>query len=342
MDIAPPRILPAASSGQPVDGVRTTLRDSRLAHGTRERPPAPSGRELPLSGCREARRGRASGAWGRAAAQTAKRRGKRPARAAGVGLGAGAACAGCGAGARRLHADRSVRRGAAHHRGRGVRRGWDDPRSGVARLRGPRQANAAMFGPPGTAYVYRSYGIHLCLNIVCGPIGHGGGCSCAPARSPRARSWCGPGGTGGARWRQGRERGRCAIGVTGGQRDQCVRRGPLLLQSPDGMSRVADLRSGPRIGISRAVDLPWRFWDGGSSAVSPYRPTPGRANTGPGTGLSTRPPLLLLRQFDGLGYLGRSLSGATRAPRSGRPRAAQAHGARYQTVLPAPVWASAP
>ncbi len=144
-------------------------------------------------------------------------------------------------------------------------------------FRGPRQANAAMFGPPGTAYVYRSYGIHLCLNIVCGPIGHGGGVLvragevAAGEELVRARRHgrrplaSGPGNVGAALSVSLADNGTSVLGG-----------GPLLLQSPDGASRVTDLRSGPRIGISRAVDLPWRFWDGGSPAVSRYRPPPTR------------------------------------------------------------------
>lgn len=142
-------------------------------------------------------------------------------------------------------------------------------------FRGPGQASAAMFGPPGTAYVYRSYGIHLCLNIVCGPLGHGGGVLVragevsAGEELVRARRHgrnplaSGPGNVGAALAVSLADNGTSVFGG-----------GPLQLRGPDQTSQPAHVRSGPRIGISRAVDLPWRFWDADSSAVTRYRPPP--------------------------------------------------------------------
>lgn len=123
--------------------------------------------------------------------------------------------------------------------------------------RGPTPRNAAMFGPPGHAYVYRSYGMHWCLNLVCGPEPgaavlirallplHGLVTMRARRSGMTDRLLCaGPG------------RLCAALGVTAALDGQSLEVPPFRLLAPAGSCAVV---AGPRIGISRAQDVPWRF-----------------------------------------------------------------------------------
>lgn len=132
---------------------------------------------------------------------------------------------------------------------------------------GPSQRNSAMFGPPGCAYVYRSYGIHWCLNFVCGPVDHGAGVliraiePIAGMDLMRARRGLvadsllcsGPGRLGQA----------LAIGPQFNGVSLAVEPFELLPASAP-----VQVVQGVRIGISKAVDLPWRFGLAGSSHLS--------------------------------------------------------------------------
>ena len=131
--------------------------------------------------------------------------------------------------------------------------------------------NAVMFGPPGRAYVYLSYGIHWCLNFVCREKGHGAGVLIR-ALEPTAgvammierrrqrdlRALCaGPGRLGEA------------LGITHALNGRRLDRAPFTLKAAATVARVV---CGPRIGISKAVDQPWRFGLAGSRYVSrPFR-----------------------------------------------------------------------
>lgn len=127
--------------------------------------------------------------------------------------------------------------------------------------RGPTPRNASMFGPAGHAYVYRSYGIHLCLNVVARPAeavlirallpDHG----LDAMRDRRGgRSLCdGPG-----RLTQALD---VRITDDGAPFDGCDMGIALPRQTPP-------LLQGPRIGISRAQDLPWRFGLAEASGLS--------------------------------------------------------------------------
>ncbi|NNM72221.1 DNA-3-methyladenine glycosylase [Enterovirga aerilata] len=136
---------------------------------------------------------------------------------------------------------------------------------------GPTRRNAAMFGPPGRAYVYRSYGIHWCLNFVCGEAGHGSAVL-VRALEPRAgldtmrarrnldepRALCaGPG------------RLTQALGITIAH-DGLPLAEPPFAVLPRGCE--PPIVAGPRIGISKAAELPWRFGLAGSRFLS--RPFP--------------------------------------------------------------------
>lgn len=136
---------------------------------------------------------------------------------------------------------------------------------------GPTPRNAAMFGPPGRAYVYRSYGIHWCLNVVCREEGHGAavliraiepmtGLDVMRARRglDDARLLCaGPGRVG------------QALGITLEHNGRSLTAPPFALLPSAGPVQVI---SGPRIGISKAVDQPWRFGLAGSAFLSrPFR-----------------------------------------------------------------------
>lgn len=144
--------------------------------------------------------------------------------------------------------------------------GEHDPASHA--FRGPGVKNAAMFGPPGHAYVYLSYGMHWCLNVVCHPEGIGGGILLRAGevvagtevarrrRSGRPDLARGPG-------RLGQ-----ALGVTLADSGADLRTGRLRLR--EGGDRC-DVVSGPRVGVSRAADRPWRFWIRGDPFVSTYR-----------------------------------------------------------------------
>jgi DNA-3-methyladenine glycosylase len=141
----------------------------------------------------------------------------------------------------------------------------DDPASHS--FKGPTERNNAMFGPPAHAYVYRSYGIHWCLNFVCREEGHGAGVLIR-ALEPQA---------GLARMRARRHvdaesllcsgPGRLtqALGVTREHNGMALAAAPFELRPCEG--RVVVL-AGPRIGISKAQAVPWRFGLAGSKLLS--------------------------------------------------------------------------
>ena len=134
-------------------------------------------------------------------------------------------------------------------------------------FRGETARNRSMFGPPGHAYVYRSYGIHWCLNLVCEEKGvaaavllralepaHGVGEMRARRDLDKLRLLCsGPG------------RLCQALAVTGEHDGLPLNRPPIELRARKGEPEVV---TGPRVGITQAADLPWRYGLAGSPYLS--------------------------------------------------------------------------
>ena len=138
--------------------------------------------------------------------------------------------------------------------------------------RGPTDRNAVMFGPPGYAYVYRSYGIHWCLNFVCEPKGS--------ASAVLLRAIEPSVGLATMRRRRGvtDERLLCAgpgrlceaLKITAAHNGLPLDAPPFELFARQG---AAEIVAGPRIGITKAVDRPWRYGLKGSRFLSkPFAP----------------------------------------------------------------------
>ena len=145
----------------------------------------------------------------------------------------------------------------------------DDPASHS--FRGPTPRSAVMFGPPGRAYVYRSYGLHWCLNAVCEPRGRGAAVlirALAPTAGlqlMRARR----AGVGDRLLCAGPGRLTRALAIDGDLNGVSLCEGRVALHP---RAAPVDVVAGPRIGVSRAADLPWRFGLAGSPHLS--RPFP--------------------------------------------------------------------
>ncbi|XVQ07935.1 DNA-3-methyladenine glycosylase [Spirillospora sp. CA-255316] len=147
-----------------------------------------------------------------------------------------------------------------------------DPASHAYRGLTPR--TAVMFGPPGHAYVYFTYGMHFCVNLVCGKEGTASavllragrivaGLDTARERRPNSTE---------RDMARGPARLCTALGIAREQNgsDVCSPDGPLRITAgePADPSRI---RSGPRTGVNGGKETPWRFWIDGDPTVSPYR-----------------------------------------------------------------------
>ncbi len=158
----------------------------------------------------------------------------------------------------------------AYHETEGACHAWRPP----PRTPRPTPRTAVLFGAPGRAYVYRSYGIHAMLNAVCEPEGTAAAVLVRavepvvglelmrerrPGR-PDRELVAGPG------------RLTLALDIRLTDDGADLVDGPLRIVGPREDARPVELVSGPRIGITRAVDLPWRFADASSPDVS--RPWP--------------------------------------------------------------------
>ncbi len=134
-------------------------------------------------------------------------------------------------------------------------------------FRGETERNRSMFGPPGQAYVYRSYGVHWCLNLVCEEDGVAAAVllrALEPAHGLREM-----------RARRGLDEPRLlcsgpgrlcqALAVTREHDGLPLDRPPFEVHARDAEPEIA---TGPRIGITRAADLPWRYGLAGSPYLS--------------------------------------------------------------------------
>jgi DNA-3-methyladenine glycosylase len=179
--------------------------------------------------------------------------------------------------------------------------GASDPASHA--YRGQTARNAVMFGPAGHAYVYFTYGMHFCVNLVCEPAGQVSavllraarvvageelaarrrlaGRTPATARAPAAgrttRARPASAGLGIAERDLARGPARLCqalgIGRSLDGADVCVADSPLGVGAPAGWSPapVSAISEGPRVGVSQAADRPWRYWLTGEPTVSAYR-----------------------------------------------------------------------
>jgi DNA-3-methyladenine glycosylase len=152
--------------------------------------------------------------------------------------------------------------------------GTNDP--GSHAFRGKTRRNAVMFGEPGHVYVYFTYGMHWCANLVCGPPGVASavllragevvdGLDRARTRRPAARS--------DRDLARGPARLAQALALTGARNgaDACGD-GPLIVSSSRDSQSVGSVRTGPRVGVGNGADRSWRFWLDGEPSVSAYRP----------------------------------------------------------------------
>jgi DNA-3-methyladenine glycosylase len=163
--------------------------------------------------------------------------------------------------------------------------GESDPGSHAFRGRTPR--NAVMFGPPGHVYVYFTYGMHWCMNLVCGPVGRASAVLLRAgevvegehlatgrrltAKTPRELA-------------RGPARLTVALGVQGSHDGADATDPASCLTVVAGAGTSAhEVATGPRVGVAGDGAVhPWRFWLAGEPSVSAYRPAVSRRRAGDG------------------------------------------------------------
>lgn len=154
--------------------------------------------------------------------------------------------------------------------------GAADPASHAFRGQTPR--TAVMFGPPGYVYVYFTYGMHFCMNLVCLPAGTASavlvraGEVVAGEDLARARRAPLKAAIPSRDLARGPARLCQALGVdrTMNGADACDPASALRIWKP-AVGSASAVVTGPRVGIREAADVPWRFWLAGEATVSAYR-----------------------------------------------------------------------
>lgn len=153
-----------------------------------------------------------------------------------------------------------------------------DPGSHAFRGRTPR--NAVMFGPPGHLYVYFTYGMHYCANVVCGPEGVASAVLLRAGEVVSGRELAGSrrAGVRERDWARGPARLATTLALARDENglDVCVTGSSGWFAPPRDPVDAASVRTGPRVGVSGpggdAALYPWRFWLDGEPSVSSYRP----------------------------------------------------------------------
>ncbi|NGZ82732.1 DNA-3-methyladenine glycosylase [Duganella aceris] len=146
---------------------------------------------------------------------------------------------------------------------------YDSSDEAAHSFNGETPRNFSMFGPPGRSYVYRSHGLHWCLNFVCREPGHGAGVLIRALEPVEGLALM--------RERRGMEDARLlcagpgrlcqALGVTRAHNNLELAAAPFQLIARD-QALPIEVLAGPRIGISKAMELPWRFGLAGSRFLS--------------------------------------------------------------------------
>jgi DNA-3-methyladenine glycosylase len=161
--------------------------------------------------------------------------------------------------------------------------GTSDP--GSHAFRGPTPRTEVMFGPAGHLYVYFTYGMHWCANIVCGSTGAASAVLLRAGEVVAGEEVAAARRVGVPRrdWARGPARLATTLALRGEQTglDACMPDGPVTLAAPVRAVVQPVVRAGPRVGVSGAggdaAAYPWRFWLDGEPTVSAYRPAKPRA-----------------------------------------------------------------
>ncbi len=163
--------------------------------------------------------------------------------------------------------------------------GESDP--GSHAFRGPTPRTRVMFGPAGHLYVYFTYGMHWCANVVCGPDGDASAVLLRAGEVVDGDHLAAARRQGIARrdWARGPARLATTLGLTGEHTgiDACGATATVSFSAPARPDARNVVRTGPRVGVAGAggdaATFPWRFWIDGEPSVSAYRPAKPRART---------------------------------------------------------------